>query len=197
MENRFVGICMSSSAILLAIIRIAWPELNIDSVTIALLLVGALPWLLPMIKSVEIPGGWKVEFHEVSSAGEKVTGLVQDQGIGTFDGSYLQIFTDDPPLTLLALRIEMEKRLRALATQHSIPERIPLPDTVRRLRDRGVLSHTAAEGLQQLLVLCRRAARGAEVDAKVAGWAIETGPRILSTLDALAGKECTRPAAQA
>jgi hypothetical protein len=36
---------------------------QIDSITIGLLIVAALPWLAQVLASAELPGGWKVEFR--------------------------------------------------------------------------------------------------------------------------------------
>ena len=35
-----------------------------DPITISLLIIGIIPWLAPLIKSFELPGGLKVEFSE-------------------------------------------------------------------------------------------------------------------------------------
>ncbi len=50
--------------IILAIIHIFFPNLKIDSITLILSVTAILPWLTPLFKSLEFPGGYKVEFNE-------------------------------------------------------------------------------------------------------------------------------------
>src|SRR5258706_9699571 len=52
-------------------------SLHIDSITIALLLLGFLPWLAPLIKSIEIPGVGKIEMQEVKAKAEEAKGAAE------------------------------------------------------------------------------------------------------------------------
>jgi hypothetical protein len=52
--------------------RVEFPNLKIDGVTFGLFVLAILPWLSSLIKSFEFPGGWKIEFQDVSKAGEKI-----------------------------------------------------------------------------------------------------------------------------
>lgn len=58
------SIVVSIGALVLAIVHIARPATAIDSTTIALFGVAALPWLGAVLKSIELPGGFKAEFRE-------------------------------------------------------------------------------------------------------------------------------------
>lgn len=51
-------------ALALALIHILAPSLTIDHITLALLGFALLPWLAPLVKSFEAPGGWKIELRE-------------------------------------------------------------------------------------------------------------------------------------
>jgi hypothetical protein len=57
---------ISLGALLLGLAHIIWPTLAIDFVALGLIIVATLPWLSPLVKSLELPGGWKVEFAEIS-----------------------------------------------------------------------------------------------------------------------------------
>lgn len=57
---------ISLGALLLALAHIIWPMLAIDFVALGLIIVATLPWLSPLVKSLELPGGWRVEFAEIS-----------------------------------------------------------------------------------------------------------------------------------
>jgi hypothetical protein len=55
---------VSVGALAVAIAHLVWPDVEIDSVTLVLLLVAIAPWLAPIFKSIELPGGYKFEFQE-------------------------------------------------------------------------------------------------------------------------------------
>ena len=61
---------------MLAAIHIAWPDLEIDTLTVGLLLIASLPWLRPNIKSIELPGSYKVEVQELK---KEVEERIQEQ----------------------------------------------------------------------------------------------------------------------
>ena len=55
---------VSVAAILLAAVHLVFPKLAIDSTTVLLLALAVLPWLSPFLKSIELPGGVKLDFRE-------------------------------------------------------------------------------------------------------------------------------------
>lgn len=91
--------------------------------------------------------------------------------------------TEDPNLALVALRIEIEKRLQTLMQKHGLRDRGTAKRHLEDLQKAGVLDTQSIDGLQRLIGLANRAAHGAEVDPAIADWAAETGPQILGTLD--------------
>ena len=58
-------IMISVSAILLILIRLLWPQITVDAITLGLLVVAALPWFAAILESAELPGGWKLEFRKL------------------------------------------------------------------------------------------------------------------------------------
>jgi hypothetical protein len=56
---------MIAIAATLILLRLRWPSLQIDAVTVGLLLVAILPWLMSDVASAGPPGGWKVQFREL------------------------------------------------------------------------------------------------------------------------------------
>lgn len=61
-------IIITGVAILVAALNLWVPDLKIDGITLALLLVAVAPCLAPVIKSVELPGGFKIELQDVKAA---------------------------------------------------------------------------------------------------------------------------------
>lgn len=51
-------------ALIITIVHLIWPLFIIDSTTLFLLAIAVVPWLIPLFKSLELPGGWKFEFQE-------------------------------------------------------------------------------------------------------------------------------------
>ncbi|MCC9061438.1 hypothetical protein [Flavobacterium piscisymbiosum] len=57
-------IFITISAILVGLIHLFLPNLKIDAIFITLIIIAIIPWLEPLLKSVELPGGLKVEFQD-------------------------------------------------------------------------------------------------------------------------------------
>src|SRR5712691_13469752 len=113
-------------ALAIALVHLLWPTLAIDAITLALLVIALLPWLAPIFKSLEFPGGWKVEFQDLQKAAERAekAGLLAPQPeLPSAEFTFQQVAESDPNLALAGLRIEIEKRLASLADKHGIERR--------------------------------------------------------------------------
>jgi hypothetical protein len=99
----------------------------------------------------------------------------------------LDAVSDDSNLQLVALRLEIERRLKALAAAAGLdnPQEIAASRLVGELASRDVLPHTVADALEDLLRLGTLAAHGRPVSADAGTWAANDGPRLLAALDAL------------
>jgi hypothetical protein len=75
--EKVLRIFITAAAIVIIIIHLAVPTLLIDSVTLALLVIALLPWLSPIIKSIELPGGFKLELQEIKKELAEVKGAAQ------------------------------------------------------------------------------------------------------------------------
>ncbi len=51
-------------ALALALAYLLLPSLTIDHITLILLAFALIPWLTPLVKSLEAPGGWKIELRD-------------------------------------------------------------------------------------------------------------------------------------
>src|SRR5438046_619352 len=98
----------------------ACPGAHVDWITLGLLVLALVPWLGPLLKSIELPGGLKLEFRELMQSGQRVerAGLVA----AAAPADAPEVGLDDPKLALAWLRVEIEKRLRALASAHGLAE---------------------------------------------------------------------------
>ncbi len=133
------------AALMLALAHLIWPKLSIDAITLGLLAIAVIPWLAPLIKSLELPGGWKVELQEMYqvTARAQDAGLIDTQtGAPTAELSFQLIADRDPNLALAGLRIEIERRLLRLSEQHQIPLRSRgVSQILHELDKRGVLTN--------------------------------------------------------
>lgn len=188
-------------AIFLAILHIFSPKLGIDAILISLLIIAALPWIIPFLKTLELPGGVKIEFRDVKAATDKISefekkveiveiaeGVDEVRVVKEQDPFWLlrHIAEIDPNLCLVGFRIEIEKRLLRLAEQNGIDTfRRPLYRIVKALNERQMLPGPVASGLNDLIKMGNSAAHGADVSPDAAEWVLDAGPSILNTLDSL------------
>jgi len=183
-----VQISITALAVVVIIVHLIWPSLSIDWITLALLVVAILPWLAPLFKSVEFPGGWKIEFQELQKAKENAdkAGLLAPLSTVAVapEYSFQVIADDDPNLALAGLRIEIEKRLLQLAESKGIQvQRASVGRLMKLLAEQGVLVQEEYVVLADMIGLLNSAVHGASVDRRAVDWAMEVGPRLLKSLD--------------
>jgi hypothetical protein len=176
---------ISLGALLIALVHIIWPQLAIDAIALALIVIAILPWLAPLVKSLELPGGWKVEFQELQKAELRAesAGLlaeVPSQEDAAF--SFQSIAVRDPNLALAGLRIEIEKRLSSLVEIHGLRP-MGVGRSLWALAQAEILTSEERSILSDMVNMLNAAVHGAEVDSRAATWAIEIGPRLLASLD--------------
>lgn len=181
-------ILITISALLIAAIHSIWPNIKIDAITLALIVIAILPWLAPILKSLELPGGWKIEYKDLKNTEEKVerAGLLASKSAidKTSQYSFQVVAEDAPNLALAGLRIEIEKRLNNIAESNKLTSyRKSVGQLLRELSEKQMLTSEERSVLSDLIGLLNRAVHGGEVDPRAAQWAIDVGPRILKGLD--------------
>lgn len=185
MKHKTIQIGITVGALLVALVHVVFPDLKIDGVTLALLILAAVPWLAPLFKSLEFPGGWKLEFHDLQKAEERAgeAGLLAEP-TETPDYSFQIVADEDPNLALAGLRIELEKRLQELAEARDVQvRRTSVGRLLRLLGEREILSVYERSVLEDLVGLLNAAVHGADVDNRSAEWAMDVGPRLLQALE--------------
>ena len=188
MKNHHAKIAVSVIALVVLVLRKTRPDL-FDVTDLIIVAVGLLPWLSSLIKSAELPGGLKIEFQDLAGAGDKVTGGSGPAPADARIPDFVQIASTDANLALVALRIEIEKRVRSLASNHGIEvDRAGLIGLFRELQTARVLPDPVLSGLKELVTFGNQAAHGAQVDEDVARWAVEYGPGVIAALDDAIGE---------
>ena len=79
MINRTLKISISVSAVLLIVLRMQWPNLKIDAITLGLFVVALLPWFISFLESAELPGGWKFKFRELKGTIKQQEQQIENQ----------------------------------------------------------------------------------------------------------------------
>jgi hypothetical protein len=165
------------------------------------------------VKNLELPGGIKIELAEVKAATDKVirgwanielpmmkasvTGTVTqaeppEENIPVEDPIAIirEVANTDSNLSLVAFRIEIEKRIREIAENfHIKSHKTSLGKLIRELQNRQILPPDVSAGLMDLVALGNRAAHGAEVDHQAADWVLDFGASIILELDNILRKK--------
>lgn len=186
MKRHALHLLISCFALGLATGHLVYPNARIDSITLALFAIAIVPWLGLIFRSLELPGGWKVEYNDLKKveADAHSVGLLAVPADKIDVPAYTAIAEQDPNLALAGLRIEIEKRLRRLATKADIdPVGAGIGQLIRGLTSRQAISSAEASVLNDIIGLLNNAVHGADVDARSARWAIEIGPELLTALD--------------
>lgn len=191
-SKRKIQIFITIAAVSTATIHVLFPALTIDAITVTLLIVAVIPWLEPLLKSVELPGGVKVEFHDLEKISDKAieAGLIKEEDINNIEETlvetypFMEIASVNQGLALVGLRIEIEKRLRRLADRYGLEERNPsMTKLMRNLADNKIISLKEMSALRDMIGTLNHAAHGVEYDPRNAEWVISNGPVILESLD--------------
>jgi hypothetical protein len=177
-------IAISVLAVLLLIAHLTRQDLVIDAITIGLIALAALPWLIFMIESVELPGVVKITLRDFSTAQKAFGVAAPPQQINLSSQSYSMIASPNPNLALVGLRIEIESRIRALAQESAISDqKKSLIGMIYELRGANIFDEETTTGLAELVQAANRAAHGETVDPQVAWWVVDYGPAVLAVLD--------------
>lgn len=190
-----IQLTITFSALAVAFVHVLFPELVIDAIVVTLLAIAIIPWLGPLFKAIELPGGLKVEYQDLLKAEKKAedagllasseTTLSPSRHVYTFES----VVGSDPNLALVGLRIEIESHLRNIASsQNVITSNYSVSHLLRELRSHGYLTSKEMSVIQELLPLLNRAAHGADVDDRASNWALDIGTRLLRTLEERQGE---------
>lgn len=188
MSARKIQVGITLVAAVFAAIHLVWPAIALDGISLTLILVAILPWVAPLFKSVEFPGGVKVEFQDLENAKERAdkAGLLAEAPLAAAAPEYsFQIVADeDPNLALAGLRIEVEKRLIQIARSRGIDgEKRSVGRLLQILTEKQLITFEERGVLADLVGLLNSAVHGASVDSGAASWAMQVGPRLLKALD--------------
>lgn len=95
-ETKILQIIVSLIAVIFLLIHMYWPTLKVDGITLGLLILILIPWMAPLIKSIEVPGVGKLELQEIKKDIDDVKAVAKSADtkatlslVNTFDRSNL------------------------------------------------------------------------------------------------------------
>lgn len=203
----FIKLLISILGVAGIVTHLFFPQVRIDLITLCLGVLALIPWLAPIVKSLEIPGGFKIELQDVQRAtrrAESAGTVAENQqrpeatrhpspvaspapqypgGLKARIAALENIAIQDPNIALVGLRIEIESFLRNIARGHGLPsEARSARQLLRAIQKERILPSDLAAGVDDLIGLGNQAAHGASVSPEAAKWAIDRSPEILGIL---------------
>lgn len=197
---------VTGGAVALLVAHLLLPgRVKVDVIALVLLAVAVLPWLGDVFESIDFPGGGGVKFRETVKAagdlvaasapvqearppaappsGAKAPGAPRHERSPAGDAWRTALpSSGDANLQLVALRIEIEKRLAALVERSGGKGR-SLNDMLRAAQERSLVEPQVIDALRTLIAAGNMAAHGRPIDRELGEWVRETGPDILRALD--------------
>lgn len=120
MPGKRLRLFITVAALLVALVHLIFPSVTIDFVTVVLLLIAVVPWIAPIVKSVELPGGFKIQLQDVEEAAKE---LLRVDAVVQPAAGEIRIETSAPQVTLDAkaeIKFEAEVMNRAEAAVASL-----------------------------------------------------------------------------
>ena len=185
MTSKKSKIILSIIAFILILFRHLFTQFNIDEIDLALIVLLLLPWISSIVKGIEIPGVFKIEFQDVKDASDKII-KGSSETISKVDKTKEEVFVPkdkSAALALVSLRIDIEKRIQKLISFYQIDDKSDIPSLLYELKTNNVLSESELDGLRTIVIYGNRAFQGVSVDPSIIEWAKNEGPKILAILD--------------
>lgn len=121
---------MTLTAIAVAVGHAIWPTVTIDGITLGLIVLAILPWVAPIIKSIELPGVGKIELQEMKDQVEELRGQTasaSQKADTALSSKTTPISEGKEP----AESVSSEQRLLALAAKYDHVRRTQKPGDLR------------------------------------------------------------------
>jgi hypothetical protein len=131
---------ITGGCVTLALVRLARPDLTIDTITLVLIAIAAIPWLGHVIESFELPGGPKVTYRKLEQRlAAQDQKIAQAQGAARSAeaqaGTVLSSITATPP--------PAQGAIAGVTRESALADLIAAYDEIRRTRKAGTGRTTA------------------------------------------------------
>lgn len=177
----------------LFVLRIFKPELNIDSMSVMLIILALVPWFIQYIKTLEINGLGKVELiteyqKQIIEKKAAEAGLSTGEKKHEIKNEYLfyNLRYEDPKLALAGLRIELENTLIELAQKNNLDvQRSGLNKITRVLLANNIITRDENALIYDIIDVLNRAVHSqlGVYNSKTFDWVFDIGLKLLNSLD--------------
>ena len=185
---------LSASILFIGIflLRILKPELNIDSISVMLIVLALVPWFIQYIKSLEINGLGKVELitEDQKQAIQKnadeagiLTGTKENEISNNY--TFYNLRYEDPKLALAGLRIELESTLIKLVEKNSLDgQRFGLNKMTNILSKNNIITSGESSLIHDISGVLNRAVHSqlGEYNSETFDWVFDLGLKLLDSL---------------
>lgn len=182
-----IQIIISFIFLIILWVHIFYPKVEIDLVTMLLLILVWLPWASPLLKSLELTWVWKIEFQDIKSIVDTTKELSKniDNSNRNKDANnhFKSLYESDPLLAFASIRIELEQKLKKLWEKYNIDNHRGIRFIVNDLSKNWILSDKEKKLYHDILPILNLAIHGEQFDMEASKWLIETAPEILKYLD--------------
>lgn len=202
LRNYIISGAISLLMIVFALIKLFASNAQFDHQVVILLMLAAGPWLLPLIKSIRLPGGMKIELWEISDR-EAITEQANNFDIFS-EGAEIQalrpkysfwdIAATNPKMAIASLAIEIEDRLRTMdASARDNLGDLELKEILLALWKGKRLRYEEISFIEDVMAVFASAmdSKSAKFEYCSVNWALQIGSRILHCLDRrMTGQDC-------
>jgi hypothetical protein len=136
----YLRVLLTLVAIAVAVGHGIWPGVRIDGITLGLIVLAVVPWLAPIIKSIELPGVGKIELQEMKAQVEELRG----QTASASQKADTALASKAPPVLDVSQTAESfspEQRFLTLAAKYDRVRRTQKPGALRT----GAMTEIVAE----------------------------------------------------
>ena len=143
---KYIGPIVTFFSVILIAAHAFFPEITIDNITLALIVIIVFSWLIPNVQTIKLPGGTELTLRKFATKLEEDSArseLIQPQRVlaetpPSKDETLRWILLQsDPNLALASLRLDIEKTLRQIADVKKLfLEKAPLRRILNTLHKR-------------------------------------------------------------
>ncbi|MCB2200368.1 hypothetical protein KQI63_13250 [bacterium] len=190
MSARKIKVIFTTVLFAIAILLSVFPTIEVNSSVLIIVVIAILPWLNPIFKSIELPGGFKFEFQQLKEVEKKVidSGLIETSSNNPKEKRHIYSFehvtNSDPTGYILGLSIELRSKLQMLAASWDITtDNRHITDLTNDLYEKNILNNNEREAINDIIPVLQKAMHSDHSDNRTFDWVKEFGPKILRSLD--------------
>lgn len=202
LKNILISSSISFVMIVFTLLKLFAANAQFDNTVVAMLVLGVTPWVLPLIKSIRLPGGTEIALWEIIDR-ESITEQANNFEIFNEEieiqalkprYSFWDIASTNPKMAIASLAIEIEDRLRSMGTRvKDAMVEAELKDVLLVLWKSKKLRYEEISFIEEVMVVFASAmdSKSAKFEYCSVNWALQIGARILNCLDKrAAGEDC-------